>query len=225
MKMSANPKEAEAKAEVIAEVIKEAGPAITVEDIEMIVENVNQADNIDTPEEVGNVTKLLEKVEGVTFKADEVIAVSEVIDGMKHFGGEMRPSEVVQAARTAQSLGVNVSPRKVKVIEEIKDLMDGPITSDDAKLIEAISEVMSTSQETREDNLNLLESEHVAEMIEKVGDHVSPREMNAMKKILKEMLPELPNEKVETLTQVLVEVGPKVDLETVNEVYTTCKKI
>lgn len=77
----------------------------------------------------------------------------------------------------------------------------------------------------REDNLNLIESEHVAEMIEKVGDHVSPREMNAVKQILKEMLPELPNEKVETLTQVLVEVGPKVDLETVNEVYTTCKKI
>lgn len=76
----------------------------------------------------------------------------------------------------------------------------------------------------REDNLNLIESEHVAEMIEKVGDHVSPREMNAVKQILKEMLPELPNEKVETLTQVLVEVGPKVDLETVNEVYTTCKK-
>ena len=70
----------------------------------------------------------------------------------------------------------------------------------------------------REDNLNLIESEHVAEMIEKVGDHVSPREMNAVKQILKEMLPELPNEKVETLTQVLVEVGPKVDLETVNEV-------
>ena len=135
----------------------------------------------------------------------------------------MRPSEIVQAARTAQSLGINVSPRKVKVIEEIKDVIQdsripAPITSGDAKLIEAISEVMGKTQETREDNLNLIESEHVAEMIEKVGDHVSPREMNAVKQILTEMLPGLPNEKVETLTQVLVEVGPKVDLETVNEV-------
>ena len=49
------------------------------------------------------------------------------------------------------------------------------------------------------------ESEHVAEMIEKVGDHVSPREMNAVKQILKEMLPELPNEKVETL--ILTQTG------------------
>ena len=187
MKMSANPKEAEAKAEVIAEVIKEAGPeSMTVENIEMIVESANHADNINTPEEVGNVTKLLEKVEGITFKAEEVVAVSEVIDGMKHFGSgsEMRPSEVfiyicckgqfqlskkiqcnstiisqillqvVQATRTAQSLGLNVSPRKVKVIEEIKDVIQdsripAPITSGDAKLIEAISEVMAKTQETR----------------------------------------------------------------------------
>ena len=58
------PEEAEEKAEVIAEVVKEAGPSMTVEEIEMIVESVNEADSIDTPEEVSNVTKLLEKVEG-----------------------------------------------------------------------------------------------------------------------------------------------------------------
>ena len=62
--------------------------------------------------------------------------------------------QVVQVARTAQSLGLNVSPRKVKVIEEIKDVIQdsripAPITSGDAKLIEAISEVMAKTQETR----------------------------------------------------------------------------
>ena len=47
-----------------------------------------------------------------------------------------------------------MSPRKVKVIEEIKDVIQdsripAPITSGDAKLIEAISEVMAKTQETR----------------------------------------------------------------------------
>ena len=77
--------------------------------------------------------------------AEEIMTVSEVIDGMKHFGGEMRPADTVQAARMAQNLGVDVTPKEVKVIEEIKDILDDPITVDDAKLIETIGKSRSNA--------------------------------------------------------------------------------
>ena len=206
----------EKEAEIVAEVIQEVGPEITPEKIEKLTVAVQDSNSIDTPEEVKKVMAIVE-AKPVTVKAREVMMVSDLMQRMAMTSGKMSAPEMAQMTSMAQQLGVNVDSQEVEVIHEIEETAEEKLTPADAKLVEAVMEILEEDIGDNKD-ISLEEAGHLANVMNNLDAPESEQKAKVVMAMVKDMAPEIPEAKVEVVSQVLAEVGPNILPENVTEV-------
>ena len=206
------------EAEMMAEVIQKAGTDISAEKVEMLAEVVVQADNIDTPEKMKNVTEIVEDMVTVQIEATEVMTVANVMEHM--MGGAqkvMTASEGMEVARVTQQLGVDVTTKEIEAVHEIMEVVQAPLSMEDAKVVEVVSEILE-EEKKEEIALKKEDIEHLADMMS--SPHASlmdpPAVANMVEKMMKKAATKV--DKVEVMAQILVEISPNVTPQNISEV-------